>query len=182
MTMINDPGASGGLSLNLSVTLRPARHEDIPKLEWYGQYRHYRNLFQRAFREQQAGRRLILVADCNDFPIGQIAIQFEGNAAHIADGQRRGYLYSFRVMEMFRGQGLGTRLIADAEQRLLAQGFTWATIAVAKDNPAAQRLYERLGYVRFAEDPGRWTYVDHRGTLRQVDEPCWILEKSLRTE
>ena len=174
--MTNEPGA---VSLNLNITLRPARQDDIPKLEWYGQYRHYRNLFQRAFREQQAGRRLILVADCNDFPVGQIAIQFEGNAARIADGRLRGYLYSFRVMDMFRGHGLGTRLITEAERELRGRGFSWATIAVAKDNPGALRLYERLGYVRFADDPGRWNYIDHRGRVRQVDEPCWILEKHL---
>jgi len=176
LTMINEPGA---LSLNLKITLRPAREDDIPKLEWYGQFRHYRNLFRRAFNEQQTGRRLILVADCNGFPVGQIAIQFQGGTARIADGQQRGYLYSFRVMEMFRGQGLGTRLIDEAQRQLLVRGFSWATIAVAKDNPGALRLYERLGFVRFTDDPGRWNYIDHRGRVRQVDEPCWILEKRL---
>ncbi len=160
----------------LSITLRPATRDDLPKLEWYGQYIHYRNLFRRAFREQQLGRRLILVADCNGFPVGHIFIQFIEPDASL---ERRAYLYSFRVMEMFRGQGIGTHLLQEAELILQERGYVSATISVAKDNPAARRLYERLGYRIFAEDEGRWRYVDHRGTLRLVHEPCWMLHKQI---
>jgi ribosomal protein S18 acetylase RimI-like enzyme len=148
-------------------------------MEWYGQYIHQRNLFRRAYREQQLGRRLILVADSNNFPIGHLFIQFISTASDIADGDSRAYLYSLRVMEMFRGYGIGTRLIQEAEAIIQDRGFQWCTIGVAKDNFQAQRLYERLGYRVFAEDPGRWSYIDHEGRTRHVNEPCWLLQKQI---
>ncbi len=170
MTAADDPT----FSLELRVTLRNARRDDLPRLEWYGQYKHFRNLFRRAYREQQTGRRLILLADLNGFPVGYVFIHFKKEAA-----SRRAYLYSFRVMEMFRGQGIGTRLIQEAEAIIIARNIERVVIAVAKTNLDAKRLYERLAYRVFAEDDGRWRYTDHRGITHYVHEPCWLLEKFL---
>jgi ribosomal protein S18 acetylase RimI-like enzyme len=164
--------------LRLTVTLRPAVYTDLPKLEWFGEYTHFRSLFARTYQEQKLGRRLMLLADLNDFPIGQIFLhlkpaynsRFTGNHA---------YLYAFRVMDMFRGQGIGSWLLDEAETIAAGQGNRWTTIAVAKDNPGALRLYQRHGYRVYAEDAGQWNYVDHQGKTRYVDEPCWLLEKSL---
>jgi len=167
------------MTVEIPVTLRMAVRADLAKLEWYGQYTHYRQLFRRAFRDQQAGRRFILVATTNDFPVGMVIIQLQSNERKVADGVTRAYLYSLRVMEMFRGHGIGTRLILEAEAILRERGITWTTIAVAKDNPHARRLYERLGYSIFAEDTGQWSYIDHKGESRVVNEPCWILEKQI---
>lgn len=175
MTMIEP----AGLTVSLSITIRPVSADDLPLLEWYGQYKHYRRVFRRTFQAQIDGRRLMLVADCNTFPIGQIFIQFISDNALIADGLERGYLYSLRVMQMFQRQGIGTQLIQQAETILSERGYGYATIAVAKSNDNARRLYHQLGYEVFAEDPGTWSYVDHKGKVRQVDEPCWVLEKSL---
>ncbi len=163
------------LSLNISVSLRTAVEDDLSKLEWFGQYRHFRNLFRRTFREQKAGRRLMLLADLNNFPIGHIFIHFKTNEPITP----RAYLYSFRVMEMFRGQGIGTWLIQEAEAITVEHQLNLVSIAVAKDNEGAFRLYQRLGYATIGEDDGRWSYLDHRGKIRHVHEPCWLLEKNL---
>jgi ribosomal protein S18 acetylase RimI-like enzyme len=173
MTILERPTT---LSVQIPVQLRIAVADDVPKLEWYGQYRHYRNLFRRTFREQQAGRRLILIADVNNFPIGHLFIQF-----HDRDWDAdRAYLYSFRVMEMFRGRGIGTMLLREAEAHIMERDVYIATIAAAQDNPGARRLYERVGYQVYDEDSGSWSYVDHRGRVCHVNEPCWLLEKYLR--
>ncbi len=166
--------------VELPVALRLARYDDLPKLEWYGQYTHFRNLFRRAFREQQQQRRLMLIADCNDFPIGHVFIQLRSTETGYADGNGRAYLYALRVMDMFRRRGIGTRLMQEAETILIERGFRSVTIAVAKDNPGALRLYNRLGYWSFREDSGDWSYRDHQGITRRVHEPCWVLEKQLR--
>ena len=164
------------LTLTAEVHLRLAQRRDIPRLEWFGEYSHFRNVFRRTYHEQQQGKRLMLLADYNDFPIGQVFVQLRSQNTRIADGRYRAYLYSFRVMEMFRGQGLGTRLMLAAETLLQKRGYSSATIAVAKDNHGALRLYDRLGYHKFASDPGEWHYVDHHGNTREVIEPCWLLE------
>lgn len=177
MTTLERPTA---LSIQIPVKLRLAVADDVPKMEWYGQYRHFRSLFRRTFREQQAGRRLMLVADVKNFPIGHLFVQFHDDDRD--NEANRAYLYSFRVMEMFRGQGIGTLLLHEAEARILERGIRIATIAAAKDNPGARRLYERVGYRVYDEDSGTWSYVDHRGRVRHVYEPCWLLEKYLKWE
>jgi ribosomal protein S18 acetylase RimI-like enzyme len=168
------------LTIEVPVSLRLAVLTDLSKLEWYGQYTHYRRLFRRTFREQESGHRLMLLAVTNDFPIGTVFIQFRSSERKVADGCTRAYLYSLRVMEMFRGKGIGTRLLQEAESLILDHGFQRATIAVAKDNLNARRLYERLGYAIFRDDPGHWSFVDHRGQVRRVNEPCWLLQKNLQ--
>lgn len=167
------------MTLHLPITFRVAEKADLHKLEWHGQYAHFRALIRRAYREQLRGRRVMLLADLNGFPIGQIFIQLDSNNPRVADGWRRAYLYSFRVMEMFQGHGVGTRLLAEAEAVLIARGFGTVTLSVAKTNEGALRLYRRAGYRIFDQDPGHWHYVDHRGVRHDVHEPSWMLEKTL---
>lgn len=165
--------------LAVPITVRPAQQADIPRLEWYGQYAHFRTLFQRAYAEQKQGQRMILIADCQGFPIGHIFIQLHSKNTLIAEKDQRAYLYSFRVMEMFQRMGVGTRLILEAERLLHEHGYNTVTIAVSKTNHAARRLYERLGYKIFAQDSGQWSYIDHTGQARHINDPCWLLEKNL---
>jgi ribosomal protein S18 acetylase RimI-like enzyme len=175
MTALDKPT----LTLEMPVTLRLATYTDLPKLEWYGQYTHFRALFRRTFQEQLQKRRLMLVADCNDFPIGNIFIQLSGGEQLYTNGRRRAYFYSLRVMDMFQGYGIGTSLIREAELLATEHQLRWATIAASIDNPRARRLYERLGYKVIAEDDGKWSYRDHENRIRYVHEPCWVLEKRI---
>jgi ribosomal protein S18 acetylase RimI-like enzyme len=171
MTTLEQPT----LKVSLPVVIRVATQDDLPRLEWYGQYIHYRNLFQRAYRDQQLGTRLMLVADCNGFPIGHVFILFIDDE----QGNKQVYLYSLRVMEMFHRQGIGTNLITEAEARVAERGYFHVTIAAAKTNYAARRLYEHLGYEIFTDDRGEWSYTDHLGKVRHVKEACWLLQKSI---
>lgn len=169
-------------TITLPITIRRLEKADLPKLEWFGAYLHYRNLFKRSYDERQLGRREMLIADCNDYPIGRLFILFASRNRAIADGRQRAYLYSFAVMEMFRGGGIGSRLIESAEDYLITHQFLVATIAVAKNNAGALRLYERYGYRIFDEENSDWNYIDHQGVTRRVREPSWLLEKSLATK
>jgi ribosomal protein S18 acetylase RimI-like enzyme len=165
--------------VTLPISFRLAQQDDLPKLEWYGQFTHHRNLFRRAFTDQQRGKRLMILADCNGFPIGHIFILFLNTPAHNKEREKRAYLYSLRVMEMFQGQGIGTRLIHQAEEHITQRACHHVSIAVAKTNERARRLYERLGYGVYGDDPGVWNYQDHLGRMRQIKEPCWLLQKEI---
>jgi len=167
------------VELQITVVFRFAEREDLPKLEWYGEYTHFRRVFQRAFEDQKAGRRLMLLADVNGWPIGHVFIQLDSYDDLEPDEGKRAYLYSLRVMDAFQRHGIGTALIREAEAILRERGYQSVSIAAAKDNPGARRLYERLGFKVFTEDAGRWHYVDHEGRTRQVVEPCWVLDKNL---
>lgn len=166
------------LRLQLQVIFRLAEREDLPKLEWYGKYTHFRRLFERTYQEQLRGERLMLLADVNGFPIGQIFIQL-GSAEELWL-PKHAYLYSLRVMDAFQRHGIGSALLREAEALLRERNYGSVSIAAAKENVAARRLYERHGFRVVAEDAGRWSYVDHEGITHYVNEPCWILEKSLR--
>lgn len=166
-------------TITASVNVRPAVAEDLRLLEWFGEFWHYREKFEMTYAAQLIGRRLLLVADLNGYPVGRIAILFEGGNPLYANGRTRAYLYSFQVMSFLQGMGIGSRLLDTAEGHLRQQGYRHAIIASAQDNGGALRLYERRGYRQFGTDPGRWSYTDPDGVVHQVDEPCWLLKKRL---
>ncbi|MEL6269343.1 MAG: GNAT family N-acetyltransferase [Chloroflexota bacterium] len=167
------------IDVQMSVMIRTVERNDLPALEMDGLFVKFRNLFRRAYREQSNGRRLLLMADSNGVAVGRLFILFVSSDHAIADGHNRAYLYSFYILSAFRGHGIGTHMVNYAEGILRERGFRYVTIAVAKDNAGALRLYERLGYTRVREDPGKWSYTDHLGKTHRVHEPCWILEKIL---
>jgi ribosomal protein S18 acetylase RimI-like enzyme len=52
-----------------------------------------------------------------------------------------------------RNNGIGTRLLAEAERRLRDLGHERVALGVRVDNEAAIRLYERLGYRQWRRPP-----------------------------
>ncbi len=56
------------------------------------------------------------------------------------------YLSTMGVDPAFRGRGLGTALLAAAEERGRECGFGRSSLLVAAEKPAAKALYGRLGF------------------------------------
>lgn len=162
------------------LVIRHLDRDDLPDLEWDGVYRHFRRLYARAYHSARKGRAVLWVADlAGSGLIGQLFVQLVSSDRRLADGKRRAYLYSFRVRPEYRGAGVGSRLLKVAEGDLIRRGCRLVTLNVARDNPDAQRFYERHGYRVVAPEPGRWQYVDDRGRVRTVVEPAWRMEKVL---
>jgi ribosomal protein S18 acetylase RimI-like enzyme len=161
----------------LLYRIRPATEGDLAALEWEGEFRRFRRLYRAAFEDSRRGERALLVAEVGRRVVGQIFVQFEGTL--VGDPDTTGYLYAFRVRPSYRNQGIGSALVSEAERLLLAEGLTRAVIAVGKTNEPALRLYQRLGYRRFGEDPGEWSYIDDHGRIQDVFEPAFLLEKIL---
>jgi ribosomal protein S18 acetylase RimI-like enzyme len=162
------------------VKIRQAVREDLPALEWDGELLHYRRLFADVFQYTQQGEAIIWLADLpGSGIIGQLFVHLHSQRADLADGVHRAYIYGFRVRSAYQGRGLGTHMMARAEEDLYQRGFTWVALNVGRDNPGARRLYERLGYSVVGPDPGRWSYIDNTGVLRHMHEPAWRMEKKL---
>jgi GNAT superfamily N-acetyltransferase len=163
----------------LDCRIRPAVEADLPEMEWEGEYTQYRRVYRHVMEEMQLGRRLILVAECDGRVVGQIFIQFNAHRADIYHDSLSAYLHAFRVRPSYRNRGIGTRLIQAAESVLRDAGYERVVIAAAVENLGARKLYERLGYRVYKSDPGCWSFIDHQGRLRRVNEPSLLLEKWL---
>lgn len=157
------------VDLQLHLLIRAARAEDLPKLEWFGSLAHWRDVNRRTFTDHQAGLRLMFVADVHTFPVGQVVIDVTSHDYS--------YLYALRVMEPFRGLGIGTHLIKTGEHVARSHGFRQIHLAVEKSNTPARKLYERLGFEIYTQRVDVWSYVDHLGQTHWVHEDVYGMRK-----
>ncbi len=162
------------------VIIRHMHQDDLPELEWDGEFSHFRRVYADAYRRYVRGGLVMWVAELPEKGIiGQVFIQLNSNRKELADGKRKAYLYSFRIKPEYRSAGLGTRILEVVEDDLKNKGYNSVTLNVAKDNIGAQRLYERQGYKITAHEPGVWSYPDEKGQWQLVNEPAWRMEKKL---
>lgn len=165
------------------VIIRHLTKDDLPALEWDGEFSHFRRVYADAYYRSLQGLSVLWVADLPSVGlIGQVFIQLSCQRPELADGEQRAYLYSFRIKPAYQSAGLGTRMLSLLEKDLIARGFKSLTLNVAKDNFRAQALYERLDYRVIGHEPGVWSYFDHQGRWQTMVEPAWRMEKILTRE
>ncbi|HUY98816.1 MAG TPA: GNAT family N-acetyltransferase [Thermomicrobiaceae bacterium] len=133
---------------------------------------------------QARGLGLYLGAWLDERPVGHVWLEWvpehDGAASRPIDCPRLVDLY---VVAQLRSRGIGTRLIAAAEQAAAERGHRCVGLDVGLDNPRAYALYARLGYV----DAGlgrfwiSWQYVDAEGRMQREGEECVYLVHRLRS-
>ena len=166
------------LPLVKQVHIRHASRNDLPALEWGGEYAHFRHIFAEAYRLMETGGAVMWVADLMvEGLIGQLFVQMYHQNHSKSINTSYAYIYGFRVRPEYRGIGIGSHLLQTAENDLLHRDFQRVALNVARDNEAAKRLYERFGYQVVAPEPGIWSYLDDKGNRRFVSEPAWRMEK-----
>ncbi|HVS15484.1 MAG TPA: GNAT family acetyltransferase [Thermoanaerobaculia bacterium] len=84
---------------------------------------------------------LFLVAVRDEALVGTVMAGFDGH---------RGWLYYLAVSPRARREGVGRRLVEQAEQRLLAVSCVKVNLQVRAGSDEAERFWERLGYGREA--------------------------------
>lgn len=160
--------------------IRQVAEKDLTALEWDGEYSKYRRMYASLYRDTQLGRALMWMIETKDGEmVGQAFVLLRSGDRAAADGERRAYVFSFRVKPDFRNQGIGTHLMAFVQADLRDRGYKFITLNVAKDNLDALRLYKRLGYKVIGSHPGKWSYTDHEGKTHQVNEPAWRMMKRI---
>jgi len=161
-------------TITLPVTIRSCRETDLADLEWFGLLTEYRQTITDAFQRFQKGEILMLVAEVNRFPAGQVWVDLIKRREEAI-----GVLWALRVFIPFQSLGIGTALIASAEERLKALGFHISELGVEKDNVQAKHLYERLGYEVVRENIEEWEYMPPGGVSVHVTSEEWIMHKFL---
>jgi GNAT superfamily N-acetyltransferase len=133
-----------------NLTIRPLEDPDVPpicaafdSLGWNKPSTQY----ERYLSEQQRGVRAVFVAFVEDAFAGYVTVNWNPTYPPFRDDGIP-EIQDFNVLPRFRKQGIGTRLMDEAE-REVSQRSTVAGIGVgmSPDYGAAQRLYVLRGYV-----------------------------------
>lgn len=165
----------------VDVQCRYLVHNDLPALEWDGEYTHFRRLYREIFQSFSQGKAVMWVATLPvEGLIGQLFVQLVSTRSELADGKTRAYLYGFRIKSSYRGVGVGSNMLENAEKDLLQRGFSMLSLNVARNNHNARHFYEQHGYYVVGSEEGRWSYLDDQGKRRHVNEPAWRMEKVLQ--
>ena len=84
--------------LSTQTLIRKATDQDLIHLEWDGEYRHFRKLYQEIYESSKKGDAILWVVELNGSGIiGQVFIQLDSARKDLADGRARAYLYGFRI-------------------------------------------------------------------------------------
>ncbi len=180
---MSDPSNPELLTAVNDLVIRQVEKADLPALEWDGEYLKYRLMYANLYRNTLVGKTLMWIIQIpQGKTIGQAFVMLRSSEPHAADGIHRAYVFAFRIKPEWRNKGIGTNLMDHIENDLQQRGFQYVTLNVAKENPGALRLYQRLGYKIIGSQPGIWSFKDHTGTIHHVEEPAWRMIKRIQRD
>ena len=123
------------------LRIRPFRdgEEDAVVALWRaaGLTREWNDPYRDIARKKQVQRELFLVAEDAGAVVGTAMAGYDGH---------RGWVYYVAVAPERQGGGLGARLMAEAEARLLALGCPKVNVQIRSGNEPVAAFYDRLGY------------------------------------
>jgi GNAT superfamily N-acetyltransferase len=133
------------------------------------------------YARQQDGHSVYLIAWLAEVPVGHLDLWWQGAEdspsarQHLAGCPE---LNSIAVLPEYRSQGIGTRLIAAAEEMARERGFREVCVGVNTENTRARSLYERLGYRDWGHGvvEAYWLLPDQHGT-RHAEQAMYLRKK-----
>lgn len=148
---LTDPAATGEriVPIELALSVRDVSFEDLVDLDWSGGPSHVDALadaLQRSYNDETA---LIMIGTPNGNSIAVGGVDFTRRPGG-------GELWMLSVRGGWQSLGIGSLLITALEDRVRDRGLPRATLSVEHDNPRAEALYRRLGYVRTGSELDGW--------------------------
>lgn len=133
----------------MNCTIRNMIKSDIESLShgfmnqgWPGR----EEILDRYFLEQESGEREVLVAEIDGAVAGYVTIL--PSAKHGPFAEVYPELSDFNVFEPFRNQGIGNKLLEEAEKRVkFVSSKVTLGVGLHSGYGPAQRLYIRRGYI-----------------------------------
>lgn len=164
------PDASQGtiVPLELALTVREVGPADLVDLDWSGGPAHLDALAHAVQRSYSGEAALIMIIAPNGRSIAVGGVDFTRRPGG-------GEIWMLSVRGEWQSLGVGGLLIAALEDRVRDRGLPRATLSVEHDNPRAEALYRRLGYVRTGTELDGWPI----GPGRSYVTVCFTMAKQL---
>lgn len=142
------------------------------------------SLHRGRLRQQSGGAAVYLGAFTDSRAAGFVLLSLENKADVMpyTDNRHCADMIDLLVAEPFRGRGIGSALARACEEACRDRGVPYLGLDVnPEDNPAAKRLYERLGYTAVGELhlDGVYGYVNEDGTPGEYEDWCIDMIKKL---
>lgn len=132
------------------------------------------------YKLQEAGKSSYLIAWQDQQPVGHLYLRWDGSSQPVVKEfiEDTPELSAISVWPPEnRSQGIGSKLIAEAEEMAIEKGYHQVGLSVRLDNNRARELYEKLGY----QDWGHGTYNDvwQESIAENTEKICNYMIKQL---
>jgi ribosomal protein S18 acetylase RimI-like enzyme len=146
--------------------------EDLPLLEWSGSATHLASVGRALDRVASGEVEYLVVRAPGGEPIAKGGIDY-------AEEPGAGTIWQVATAQELQSLGIGTHLIAAAEDRMRKRGVRVAELGVEDNNPRARALYERLGYREVRRKSASWDQQDTAGNVTRYETELAVLRKEL---
>jgi ribosomal protein S18 acetylase RimI-like enzyme len=155
-----------------ALAVNDLKPEDLDRITWSGSPSHIKSVARALERVESGKVEYLAVRAPNGWPVAKGGIDYMVHKG-------AGTLWQLETDESLRGLGIGKRLIEEAEKRIKKRGLKEAVMGVEDNNPAARRLYERLGYKEYGHEQESWEQEDNAGNSYTYVTPVTLLRKEL---
>jgi ribosomal protein S18 acetylase RimI-like enzyme len=162
---------------SVPVVIRKCRRSDLRALEWYGLFWEHREIIEATFEAQRRGEMLMVIADLNGFPAGQVWIDLD-----LKRESGAAYVWAVRVLPCLTRFGIGAQLLLTTEELLRQREYCRVELCVGQHNLEALRLYQRLGYQVVETLRGEYSYTTPAGDHVCIPLHEWVMRKEIAHE
>ena len=160
------------MEVTVPLTVRDLMHADLASCGWSGNPRHLTYVGQALDRAAAGEVEYLAVCPPSGLPVAIGGIDYIPRPG-------AGELWQLAVHPTLQSCGIGTLLVAAAEQRIRARGLDRAEIGVEESNPRARALYERLGYTAYERELAGWDVEGADGEVHRHETMCTLMRKHL---
>jgi ribosomal protein S18 acetylase RimI-like enzyme len=156
-----------------ALTVDDLRESDLPSIGWSGNPAHLRSVGEKLSAAARGELDYLAVRAPDGTPLAKGAVEYGSRK----DGGEIGQLATHPELQ---GMGLGSHLIAAAEERVRLRGLRWSVVGVEEGNSGAADLYERLGYRTYGREQDSWEVEDSEGNVTVHHAEVVLLRKELQ--